>query len=325
MKIAVILTLLALIMLSGNARLNIKNEKEEAVLDEQHKDDTEFWFDQLSDHFNPADYTTFKQRYFDISQYWDPKTGPLILYICGEGTCRQPGDTSYVVKAAKEMKGRVFALEHRYYGKSHPVEDWSTENLRLLSADQGLADLANFGEQISRGLAKEHGIPMRRWIVVGGSYPGAMVSWFRQKFPHVAMGGLASSAVVNSIDDFFEFDEQIYNSTLKSGKECPEKLHNITEEVVAYFKKGESNLIKGMFNATEMPDDEFYFFLADVMVETVQYGKREVLCDKVTKTKDLFEILEWFAEWGPSNMADFRFYWTAYMNNHTIDHSKNMR
>jgi hypothetical protein len=41
---------------------------------------------------------------------------------------------------------------------------------------------------------------------IGGSYPGALSAWFRYKFPHLTIGALASSAVVNSILDFPQFD-----------------------------------------------------------------------------------------------------------------------
>jgi len=44
-------------------------------------------------------------------------------------------------------------------------------------------------------------------VTIGGSYPGAMSSWFRNKYPHIALGALASSAVVDAVYDFYQFDE----------------------------------------------------------------------------------------------------------------------
>jgi len=44
-------------------------------------------FDQIIDHseyLTPAQQSTWKQRYFVFNQFFDPKVGPVILYICGE-------------------------------------------------------------------------------------------------------------------------------------------------------------------------------------------------------------------------------------------------
>ncbi len=43
-------------------------------------------FDQVIDHANyltPSQNNTWKQRYFVYNQFFDPKNGPVILYICG--------------------------------------------------------------------------------------------------------------------------------------------------------------------------------------------------------------------------------------------------
>lgn len=47
------------------------------------------------------------------------------------------------------------------------------------------------------------------WFVFGISYSGALSAWFRLKFPHLTCGSLASSAVVQAVYDFPEFDRQV--------------------------------------------------------------------------------------------------------------------
>ena len=46
--------------------------------------------------------------------------GPAYLYICGEAECRGISNTSWTAEIARRTNGIIFALEHRYYGKSLP-------------------------------------------------------------------------------------------------------------------------------------------------------------------------------------------------------------
>ena len=40
------------------------------------------------------------------------------------------------------------------------------------------------------------------WIVIGGSYPGALAAWFKSHYPNHALGAWSSSGVINAIKDF---------------------------------------------------------------------------------------------------------------------------
>lgn len=109
-----------------------------------------------------------------------------------------------------------------------------TENMKLLTVDQALADLAYFIGWVKE--TKQYGVNRTNpWLNIGGSYPGAMSAWFRLKYPHLTVGALASSAVVNAIIDFKAFDYQIYNSTLKSGDWCPAAIQELTKTAELYI------------------------------------------------------------------------------------------
>ena len=87
------------------------------------------------------------------------------------------------------------------------------DSLRYLNSEQGLADLSVFIDEFNVNNVEA--------FVIGGSYPGAMSAWFRSRYPHLAVGSWASSAVVQPIIDFQQYDMQTFTSTSKSGEYCP--------------------------------------------------------------------------------------------------------
>ena len=66
----------------------------------------------------------------------------MFLYIGGEGTASCP--SGYVTELAKKFKALVVTLEHRFYGESIPNDSSATENLKYLTVNNALADLATF-------------------------------------------------------------------------------------------------------------------------------------------------------------------------------------
>lgn len=169
------------------------------------EDFAELWFDQIVDHFNPNNQSyTFKQRYF-VNDLYFRTGGPILLYINGEGPVSGPPslDTNMAVIIAQKMCGVIVTLEHRYYGKSVPFDQLSTDNLQFLSSKQAIYDLAVFAEFVKMKYAGS------KLFTAGGSYSGALSAWFRIKFPHITHGSISSSGVVDAILDFTGFDEQV--------------------------------------------------------------------------------------------------------------------
>ncbi|WMV18085.1 hypothetical protein MTR67_011470 [Solanum verrucosum] len=111
---------------------------------------------------------------------------------------------------AKKFGAAVVSLEHRYYGKSTPFKSLATGNLKYLSSKQALFDLAAFRNfyQDSLNVKLNRSNIENPWFVFGTSYSGALSAWFRLKFPHLTCGSLASSAVVQAVYSFSEFDKQ---------------------------------------------------------------------------------------------------------------------
>ena len=110
---------------------------------------TEKFFDNIIDHFDYQDNKTYKQRYFLNDDYFDEKNGPIFLYICGEYTCSIRDDRLFAFMVGAKHNARLIALEHRYYGISQPFGNLTMENLRYLSTEQALADIAYFLEEMN--------------------------------------------------------------------------------------------------------------------------------------------------------------------------------
>ena len=131
------------------------------------------------------------------------------------------------------------------------------------------------------------------WITVGGSYPGALSAWYRYKYPHMTIGSIASSAVVNAFAYYPQFDQQMFLSANKSGDYCWKAINDTSAWVENVLKKEEEGAaFKAKFpGADKLSDVEFLFFWSDAIVEKIQYGSRTQLCANV-KGKTLEQQLD---------------------------------
>jgi len=131
--------------------------------------------------------------------------GPTLLMIGGEGAANPAwmGAGSWYEYARNEGAAMVL-LEHRYYGESHPTPDLGVKSLAWLSSRQALADLAAFTEwmKVEEGLTGP-------WVALGGSYPGSLAAWYRQKYPHLVAGAVSTSAPLIAKADFPEYLEVV--------------------------------------------------------------------------------------------------------------------
>eukprot|EP00392_Amoebophrya_sp_AT5.2_P004827 g4836.t1 len=69
-----------------------------------------------------------------------------------------------------------------------------------------------------------------KFICLGGSYPGNLAAWFRQKYPDVVHGCLSFSAPVYAKKDFYEYGQMVYHALeLNAGTPDAEKqiLHRL--------------------------------------------------------------------------------------------------
>ena len=121
--------------------------------------------------------TAWLQRYFVNDTFWAKPDGPVFIFIEGEGAAN-PLDAliGEHMELAAVYNALVLVVEHRYYGASNPTPTLSTEDLKYLSSQQALGDLSQF---YSFARTKWNLTDANTAICFGGSYPGALSSWFR--------------------------------------------------------------------------------------------------------------------------------------------------
>ncbi|XP_047449939.1 thymus-specific serine protease [Mugil cephalus] len=248
------------------------------VQDSQHwAASEEQWFIQKLDHFNGADSRVWKQRYFVNETFYRPG-GPVFLMIGGEGPAN-PAWMQYGtwLTYAEKLGALCLMLEHRFYGKSHPTVDLSSDNLRFLSSRQALADLAHFRTV----LGEKHGLSNRKWVAFGGSYPGSLAAWFRLKYPQLVHASVATSAPVHAAVNFPEYLEVVRRSLASENAECPDLVKKASDSLAERLKDPKTydnvtkdfNLCSTLTIKTETDSAYFLETLAGNFMDVVQYNQ----------------------------------------------------
>jgi serine protease 16 len=209
----------------------------DSVVGEDGDDVKELYITQRLDHFDTTNEATFQQRYFVSYRHHSDGSSngnasqrlPIISLLCtgGEGpgftksvlidSVHCSGDMLELAKRIAQTKTHdvvLYALEHRYYGKSYPdFEDAKTgnqtspltvENLHFLSSRQALEDLAHFVHAMNQDTSTDDDEEnaMNTWVTFGGSYPGMMSMYARYKYPHLIFASVSSSAPLQLRVDF---------------------------------------------------------------------------------------------------------------------------
>jgi hypothetical protein len=125
------------------------------------------------------------------------------MYICSYATTAR---TTGVI--AQELGAAVIVIEHRYWGFSSPFQELMTKNMQYLTLKNSIADLNHFALTVNlpfdtTGATNADKAP---WVLVGGSYSGALTAWTEAVTkPSVMWAYYASSAVVETIGNYWSY------------------------------------------------------------------------------------------------------------------------
>ncbi|KAH9987911.1 serine carboxypeptidase S28-domain-containing protein [Russula compacta] len=216
-------------------------------------------FTQPLDHFGNSTDATFQQRYWVNARHYKPRPGaPVIVIDAGEtsGEDRLPFlDTGIADILARATGGVGVVLEHRYYGESVGVQNFSTDALRWLNNEQALEDSANFMRNVKfSGIDEDLTAPSTPWIYYGGSYAGARAAHMRVLYPDLVFGAIASSAVTHAVLTNWEYMDVI---RLAADQRCSSNLVNSISTIDRLLKFGPlRGPLKNLFGLGGLESDQ---------------------------------------------------------------------
>ncbi|MCL7025973.1 hypothetical protein MKW94_009997 [Papaver nudicaule] len=137
----------------------------------------------------------------------------------------------------------VLFPEHRFYGKSMPYGSRekaykNSASLAHLTAEQALADFAVLVTDLKRNLSAE-ACPV---VLFGGSYGGMLAAWLRLKYPHIAIGALASSAPILQFENIVPsetFYDIVSHDFRRESVSCFDYIKNSWEAIEAEGEKAD--------------------------------------------------------------------------------------
>jgi len=138
---------------------------------------------------------------------------------------------------AQQQNGSTIVLEHRFYGLSNPFPDLSVSSLRVHTIQQAIDDLVYFAQNVNLPMPNGNNVAPGKapWILIGGSYSGALTSWTMVNKPDVFFAGYASSAVVQSITQFWQYFDPIRQFMPQN---CSADVQAVISHVDETFTKG---------------------------------------------------------------------------------------
>ncbi|KIL68178.1 hypothetical protein M378DRAFT_158717 [Amanita muscaria Koide BX008] len=217
---------------------------------------TVYYFDQLIDHNNPS-LGTFQQRYWHTYEFYE-QGGPIILMTPGEANA-SPYYTYLTNKTingliAQQQNGSTIVLEHRFFGLSNPKPDLTVESLKFLNLQQSVDDLAYFANNVHLPMPNGDKLSPAHapWVLVGGSYSGALTSWTMYNKPGVFWAGYASSAVVEAILDFWEYFEPVRQNMPQNCSADVEAVIQYIDQTFTSSNTTRINEIKDLFGMSSV-------------------------------------------------------------------------
>ncbi|XP_063835228.1 putative serine protease K12H4.7 [Ostrinia nubilalis] len=162
------------------------------------------WLDVRVNHFDATNTDTFPMRFYYNSRQTSDRN--IVIFVGGEWEITEGWVTDGLAYDIAGFTGAgLFYTEHRYYGLTRPTNGTSVSELRFLTVDQALADLAQFITYVKSNDFENGRYRNAKVLLVGCSYAGSMATWMRVQYPHLVDGAFSDSGPLHAQHDFPEY------------------------------------------------------------------------------------------------------------------------
>ncbi|KAJ1963992.1 hypothetical protein GGI12_001712 [Dipsacomyces acuminosporus] len=240
----------------------------------------ELYFSQPVDHFG-LNNSLWNQQYIYNATFYRPG-GPIFFVTPGERPLSSYyADSTHFTELAQRTNGLVVAVEHRFYGKSNPLPDLSGASLKYHTVENILEDFASFVRAIKSSPSNVFSVPVSKYskvIVGGGSYPGNIAAWMRAKYPNLVTGAWASSAIVYSRLENYQFDQGYGRHLEYLG--CAKQFSQAAKDLDSILLSGNDTAISEVQTKFGSPPLSAKDFAGFVSVMGTAFGMAPVTTDR---------------------------------------------
>ncbi|GKU09216.1 serine carboxypeptidase [Fusarium langsethiae] len=257
-------------------------------------------FHQLIDHDNPS-LGTFEQRYWYSLNYANGSNTPVVFISPVDAEAEQVKfwlHDDYVIGGmiARRIGAVMLMLENRYFGKSSPHDQLTTENMRYYTEDQIIRDKIHFAKTAELPFAKNGGsrpdqVP---WVHTGCSAQGNRVMFAQKESPDTFWASWASSAPPQAIPDFWRYFDAAKAYMPKNCTADVEKVVEYLDDIMLNGSADEIQKIKENFGAPDLKHNDDFMNLLNYGPQTFQGASLRIsdtwkFCDYVENAADTTE------------------------------------
>ncbi|KKF96674.1 putative serine protease EDA2 [Ceratocystis platani] len=217
--------------------------------------------------YAPHDLGMFHLRYWFDDRFYQPG-GPVILMSAGEKTGES--QLSYMqdgvlARMAMATNGMMVILEQRYYGNSVPTADFTARNMRFLTTEQSMADIAWFSQSIVFPGHEQQDLDSESapWILYGSHYSGSLAAFTRHEYPNLFTGAITSSAITYATEDFGDYYDAARNFAPENCALNTHAIMGLIDDILLSQNSRDKGSLYRLFDLSGLTEIDFVTVLAN--------------------------------------------------------------